>query len=272
MPYTPKENKRFLERLIAERSLPFEVVIAIFADARGRISRPNLEAVLTTLWVEETFRLVDREGREASWKQDTVYDSPADYTVEYVSIEGKENLLAERFEERIDEQDVDEIEPGYCWAGVKRREPLRIYGDRAGAMLLAERLRAFAHYFAFHLVAGKHERIEGLFSARAPHGRGFDALVKRIRNVEREYGPFEYFDHVEVVSVYVGDVGGIGGSAQMKLPEGVDRSEQRGEAKFQIISVWTPNGMFVHEYTVQLAIIEEEGFFRVLDASVFSGY
>lgn len=273
MPYTPKENKIFLVRLIAERSLPFEEVIGIFADAKGRISRSKLEAVLTTLWVEDTFVLIDRDGREASWKQDAVYDSPADYVIKFQSIDGKENSLAARFQDRIDEQDVTEIEPGYCWAGVKRREPLRIYGRPADAMLLAERIRAFTHYFAFHLVSRNYAKIEELFSNDPRRGHIFDDFANRVANVEKEYGPFEHFDHVEVMSVNTGDTADSGGSEAMKLPAGVERGQRSGEATFQIISVYTPNGMFVNEYTVQLQIIvEEDGFFRVRGASVHSGY
>ncbi|MFB1490337.1 MULTISPECIES: hypothetical protein [unclassified Thiocapsa] len=121
-------------------------------------------------------------------------------------------------------------------------------------------------------MTGLHDRIHGVFSSRATKGQTLDTLLTRIANLEKQLGPFDYFDHVEVIAVYNGDVADVDASAHMRLPKGVHRDEQRGDARFQIISVRTPNGMFVNEYTVSLAIIEEEGFFRIVDASAFSGY
>lgn len=138
--------------------------------------------------------------------------------------------------------------------------------------MLAERICAFAHQFTFHLVTGQHDRIRGLFSTRAAKGQTLDTLLTRIASLEKEFGPFDYFDHVEVIAVYNGDVDGVDASAHMKLPKGVHRNEQRGGARFQIISVRTPNGMAVNDYTVSLAVIEEDGFFRIVDAGAFSGY
>lgn len=59
----------------------------------------------------------------------------------------------------------------------------------------------------------------------------------------------------------------------MTLPRGVDRAASRGESSFQLVSVHTPNGIAVHDYTVYLAILEEEGgVFKVSRIDMFSGY
>lgn len=271
MPYTPKENQRFLELLVAERELPLPSVFAIFANRKGQIKRDAAEATLLGLQNGELFTLLNAEGHEVWW-EDPVFESPENYKIQFNSFTGKENLKAEEFCDPIDAERITEIAPGYVWATMRRGEPLWIVGEQEGAAVLAERIRAFAHQFAFHLVTGQHDRIRGLFSSRAAKGQTLDTLLTRIANLEKEFGPFDYFDHVEVITVYNGDVAGVDASAHMRLPEGVHRNEQRGDARFQIISVRTPNGMFVNEYTVQLGVIEEEGFFRIFDASAFSGY
>lgn len=271
MPYTPKENNQLLGRLVAEGEMPLSAVFAIFGDPKGRIRRDALEPTLLQLQLGELFTLLDAEGGEIWW-EDEVFERPEDYRIRFNGIAGRESLIAKEFCDRIDAERITGIAPGYVWAEMRRREPLRIVGEQEGAAVLAERIRAFTHQFAFHLVTGQHDRIRGLFSNRAAKGQTLDTLLTRIANLEKEFGPFDYFDHVEVIAVYNGDVASVDASAQMKLPKGVHRNEQRGDARFQIISVRTPNGMSVNEYTVSLAIIEEAGFFRIVDASAFSGY
>lgn len=271
MPYTPKENKQFLERLVAEREIPLSAVFTIFAGPKARIRRDALEPTLLQLQLGELFKLLGTDGKEVWW-DDAVFERPGDYRIRFNCIAGRESLIAREYCDRVDSERVTGIAPGYIWAEMRRPEPLRIVGEQEGAAVLAERIRAFTHQFAFHLVTGQHDRIRGLFSSRAAKGQTLDTLLTRIANLEKEFGPFDYFDHVEVIAVYNGDVASIDASAHMKLPKGVHRNEQRGDARFQIISVRTPNGMFVNEYTVSLAIIEEEGFFRIVDASAFSGY
>lgn len=279
MPTTPKEDKRFLELLISRKTLTFDEALAVFANKNGKINREAVIAVLNGLWIEDTFTLLNQAGEEVSWMDGEPFDSPSEYTLRFNGIAGKENKFAGRFCDRIDPSGITEIAPGYVWATMKRQEPLRIVGEcKTGyvgeetAALLAERIRTFTHQFAFHLVTGHYDRIAGLFSPRAAKGQTLETLLTRIRNLEKEFGPFDYFDHVEVVAVYNGDVADIESSAHMKLPKGIHRNEQRGQSRFQIISVCTPNGMFVHEYTVSLDIIEEDGFFRICDASAYSGY
>jgi hypothetical protein len=258
MPTTPKESKRLLELLISKRNLPFDEVLQIFTDSKGKLNRMSVTTVLNGLWVGDTFRLFDQSGSERSWRDDAVFDSPAEFTLRFNAIEGMENSIAKNVCDVIDDTNINEIAPKYRWAGLKRQEQLRIVGDREDAELLAERIRAFTHQFAFHLVSGRHAELAGLFSDRAAQGQALEALLKRMKNLEKEFGPFDYFDGVKVISVFNGDCADVTASAHMKLPKGVDRNEQRGWSQFQIISVRTPNGLYVHEYSVALSIIDRD--------------
>ncbi|WP_374236816.1 MULTISPECIES: hypothetical protein [unclassified Thiocapsa] len=149
MPCTPKENKRFLERLVAERELPLPSVFAIFADRKGRINRDAAETTLRGLQNGELFTLLNAEGHEVWW-EDPVFEHPDDYKIRFNGIDGIENLMAKGFSDLIDAERSTEIAPGYVWTTMRRPEQLRIVGSREGADVLAERIRSFAHQFAFH--------------------------------------------------------------------------------------------------------------------------
>lgn len=272
MPTSPKDAKRFLERLELLKEVPFAEVLALFADKRGKTRRDSASALLNHLWVEDLFVLVDQDGASVSWNDDQPWARPDLHTLRFVGFAGKDANLASQRSDRIDPSDLNEIVPGYVWAGLIRRDSLRIVGDPAGATGMAERLRAFTHRFALELVAGRHEALAGRFSLRAAKGQTLSTMLERIANIEAEYGPFEWFDHVSVVKVFVGDVSGVGEAiAHMDLPKGVRRDEQRGQTEFTIASVTTPDGGTIYEYSIQLDVIEEEGRLRVIDARVFSG-
>lgn len=271
----PKEIKQLLDRLIERKNLPFDEVLAIFAGKGGKVKQGAVQERLSFLWNNGMFVLLDQAGAEASWNEDAAFQSPAAYTLRFVGIAGREEVNAGNFADIIDAQDVQEIVPGYVWVGLQRRRELRIVGEQATATLLAERLRAFTHQFAFHLVTGQHERIAALFSPHAAKGQTLDTLLTRIRNLETEYGPFDYFDHVQVIQVLNGDTSMVkdsDGNVRMDIPKSIPRAAVRGWSEFQIISVRTPHGMYLYEMTVTLKIVEEDGFFRIADATVASGY
>lgn len=273
MPTLPKDAKRFLELLEQRKELPFVEVLSLFADKRGKTRRDAAATLLNHLWVEDLFVLVDQDGISVSWNDDPPWSHPELHTLRLVGFTGKDANLASQRCDRIDASDIAEIVPGYVWAGLIRRDNLRIVGDPAGATLLAERLRVFTHLFALELVAGRHGSLAGRFSARAAKGQNLSTMLQRIANIETEYGPFEGFDRVSVVKVFVGDISGVlEPLAHMDLPKGVRRDEQRGQTEFAIASVVTPDGGMVYDYSVQLDVIEEDGRFRVIDARVVSGY
>lgn len=72
-----------------------------------------------------------------------------------------------------------------------------IIGDLKGSMTLAERVRAFTHYFAFNLVTRNTEKLEALFSSKIHDSQSAEAIYARIAKLERKDGvPFGHFDHV----------------------------------------------------------------------------
>ncbi len=271
MPYTPREAARLLDQLIDRGTLPFADVLAVYADAHGRIDRARLRQQLHFLWVESVFTLLDGAGRPASWDEDAPFEAPAAFTLRLDGFDGRERSTASMQADRLDPRDVEEVSPGYAWAYPKRRHELRVVGDLAGAPVAAERLRAFTQRFALDLVAGRHARLPGLFSARATSGQGFDALLARLGRLEKEYGAFEAFDRVEVSLVFCGGGPVTARHLREDFPREVPDADLRGESAFQLISVATPNGLPVHEMSVRLRLVDEGGALRIVHAAVVAG-
>ena len=270
MPYTPREAARLLDLLVDRGALPFADVLAVYADAKGRIDRARLRQQLHFLWVESVFTLLDPAGGEASWDEDAPFEAPEGYALRLDGFDGRERNTASMQADRLDPRDVNQISPGFAWAYPQRRSELRVVGDLAAAPVAAERLRVFTHRVALELVAGRHERLAGRFSARSSREHGLEALLARLAKLEKEYGAFEAFDRVEVSLVFCG--GAIPARhLREDVPREVPDADLRGESAFQIISVATPNGIPVHEMWVRLCIVDEDGALRIVRAACVSG-
>lgn len=72
-------------------------------------------------------------------------------------------------------------------------------------------------------------------------------------------------------TVYNGDHVDVDEEEEMRLPAGVSKTERRGTSTFKLLSVCTPNGLPIVGYFVELEIIEEAGFFCIINAKAFSG-
>jgi hypothetical protein len=272
MPVTPKEQKDFLELIAAGKRLAFAEATAVFADKGGKLNPKTITPTLRFLWNEFLFEVQRADTSEEVRIDEALFEAPGDYVIQFVGFEGKENAIAENYADEIDHSDIDELEEHYCWAGVRARDILRIIGDQDEATLLAERIRAFTHYLAFNLVVRNDHKVDVLFSDKVAEKQSAAGIRSQIAALEKEYGKFDHFDHVKVITVYNGEHRDTKTSEDLPLPRGVDRAARRGRSTFNLISVHTPNGVAIHEYIVDLSIIEEHGLFRVSGSRMYSGY
>lgn len=274
MPTTPKEQQRFLYLLAREKTLVFTDVLQVFVNKNGKYTESAVDQVLNFLWNEDLFSCIHRDSGNETWLDDEMYRAPDDYLIRFNGFSGKDNLYSQRHAGEIDKTHIDKMARHYHWVGTKHRDVVRVIGDLKGSMVMAERVRAFTHYFAFNLITRNSEKLEAMFSSKIRDSQNAEAIYAKIDKLEKQHGvPYEYFDHVELIAVYNGKHGNSKVSEQMTLPPGVDRSARRGESSFKLVSVHTPNGVAVHDYIVYLCIIEEEdGLFKVSKTDMFSGY
>lgn len=274
MPTTPREQQQFLDLLAQEKTLDFADVLQVFVNKNGKYTQSAVNEVLNFLWNEDLYSVVHRASGKETWLDDEMYRTPEDYQIRFNGFSGKDCLYSESYAGEVDKTDVEKLARHYHWVGAKQREVIRVIGDLKGSMIMAERVRAFTHYFAFNLITRNLEKLEAMFSSKVRDSQNAEAIYAKINNLENQHGvAYEYFDHVEVIAVYNGKHGDAKVSEQMPLPPGVDRSARRGESAFKLVSVHTPNGVAVHDYIIYLAIIEEEdGLFKVSKTDMFSGY
>ena len=274
MPTSPKEQQGFLDLLAREKTLAFTDVLQVFVNKNGKYTESAVDEVLNFLWNENLFSCIHRDSGKETWLDDEMYEVPEDYLIRFNGFSGKDSLYSEDYAGEIVKTDSDKLARHYHWVGAKQREVIRIIGDLKGSMVMAERVRAFTHYFAFNLITRNSEKLEAMFSSKIRDSQNAEAIYTKIGNLEKQHGvPYEYFDHVEIIAVYNGKHGNTKVSEQMTLPPGVDGSARRGESCFKLVSVHTPNGVAVHDYIIYLCIIEEEdGLFKVSKTDMFSGY
>jgi hypothetical protein len=219
----------------------------------------------------DLFEIVDRESGEVVPIKEYVFESPESYDIRLIGFEGKENNLAELHVGKIlglgfQSRKIDDS------FDIRAPRALRICGDRDGALLLAERIRSFTHRFAIDLITDNRTQVEAAFSKNINSKYSAGAMLEKIARLERDFGRFAHFDYVEVITVYNGEHADIDKEESIPVPRGMGRSVRRGQSRLSLVSVWTPNGVAIYEYLLDLFIIEEDGVFRLSGFHLRSGY
>lgn len=260
---SPAKQKRFLECLLAERNMPFSRVIELLGEGKGKKMQAVVSEALNFLWPENLFSIRALDSDEEIWISDELFASPDNYCLEFNTLEGRDNSGASPYQASICSDDIHPRSEQHRWVGLKQREWLTIVGDMENATLLAERVRAFTQYFAFCLTSRDYGKAEQFLSLAIRQQVPATALAAKMEQIDSEYGRVDFFDHVNVISVYSGNQAHITVNDQLKLPAGVRPEQRRGEASVKLISVYTPTGIAIHTNTLTLGVIEEEGFFRI---------
>ena len=249
-------------------------MLDLFSNANGKINRSAIAQTLLFLSMEDLFYIRKKGEKDLyfSSSSDEFFDSPEDCFIEFNNFENSEINSSEGYEGEIIRRDLDKISDHNYWAGIKKNGFLKIIGEPENATNLAERIRAFTHYFAFNLVSRNLDKVEALFSKHIRSEYSVELLEEKLAKQESTYGTFDFFDHLEVVSVFSGkNLDANVSSVAMKLPKGVSKKDRRGESTFQLISVYTPNAITIHSYYIDLGVIEENGVFKVCYSRWYTG-
>ena len=260
---SPAEQKAFLDALFARGALPFEDVVLLLGRRGKSPPFAALSQALEFLRNERLFRIVHAETGQEVALDEAVFAQADRHALHLLGIEEKECLMAREHAPRIIADKVDVIEDKHRWASVEARNFVKIVGDPEMAMPMVERIRAFTHRFAWLLACRRFEAAAGLISGSIREAWTAEGLRLKIESLEKDYGEFECFDRIEVEGVYCGDQAGVNILNQMKLPKGIKRAQRRGEGRFELVSVSTPNGLAIHCVDVRIAIIDESQRFRI---------
>ena len=262
---TPKQEKAFLVLLDERKRLSLEEVIQFFTKSSPKTNFEEVSEALNFLWIENLFSVREEGNEEEIWFSSEMETNPERYFIEFNNYLDKDAILSESHQGTMFEDKVEVIDAYYRWVSVEGPGVVKVIGELEGASSLMERIRAFTNYFAFNLTTKNIPKIISLLSAHIKQNHTEDELWHSIKTVEGSYGNIEYYDHIEVVSVYNGDHSDDKVSGEMKLPKGVSRKSRLGEAAFQLVTAHTPNGVSIFTYTVYLAIVLENSELKVCD-------
>ncbi len=272
MAANPKEQKEVLDWLVRHGSCDLTKVLETFFS---QSKKPNLQAAviaLRTLQGEGVFEVVDSNDTDAgglSIKED-MFNEPERYQLRLRGFLANDANISSMNKMEVGE-DVEEIEPYYNMVTLKDYDVVNFVGDIQDCIVTCERLRAFTQYFASLLIRRELETAAQLFSSTVSDKFSVQWFEEKFTNLEAIYGRFDFFDHLRVFSVYAGEGSDKNFFDEIKLPKGVKRSARVGESSFKLVSVYSPNGVAIYDYTVSIAVIEEDGSLKICDCNWFSG-
>lgn len=266
MAITPKRDKQFLQLLIERKKIPFTEVLDFFSNSRGHWRQDTVVSALRHLWVVDLFCFKKKDCEIEFWgNEDAFFKTPEDCYIELISFVGKDKLISGDYEgEFARKGGISKAGKHYYWTYIQQREEIRVVGETEKATNLIERIQAFTHYFAFNLVSRKLDKVETLFSKDIRNKYTSKMLEELLTKQETTYGTFDFFDHVEVFGVFNGENSDKSESeVPMRPPKGVSKKDRRGKSSFQLVSVYTPNGITINGYYIDLNIIEEDGLLKI---------
>ncbi len=263
----PKQHKAFLQQLQAHKQLSLADVMAIFkanaSSTSSDVTATDMEQALYFLQVEDLFVIKTQDGQQEVDIEADLFKDPENYILAFNNFIYKDINIAEDYCAAVDESSLEQDEAGEYYIELRPYTQLKVVGNLAEAANLHERIRAYTQYFASNLVRKNFTLLSTMFAEQIAQKHSETWLSEYWGALEQDYGTFDYADHIEVISVYVGEAGAKKCFGEMALPEGVNRDARRGEARFQAVSVCTPNGMSIHGCNIYLAIIEQAGLFKV---------
>lgn len=263
MPYSPLRHKKLLELLCEQRQMPLVDAIALFDDDKGN---PDLEAAEHAIrFLEGSDTLLVRQGDadELSGFNSDCLEAPEHYWLVLNNLAGLETDACSSVEPLLVPAEWDAPEPNEQFVYPQAQYALRVIGDLDGAAALTERVRAFVHFFACNLLLRRFDKLESLLSLHIRAKNSAAVLEGKLLELEQEFGPLEFFDRLELQTIYSGNNAGQKLFTEMKLPKGVSRDDRRGEAVFQLVGLHTPGGVALQQCPVYLAVIEEAGMLKV---------
>lgn len=266
MPFSYTLQQRLVNLLYTRREVPLVDVLAVFSAGDDQSEVEAVRHAIGELSAGEAIQIRYLPDGNLGWFNDACLLRPHQYTlilnspgeIEVAAVAGREQQLVPA--------GWDGAEPGEQYVYVENPIALRVVGDLDGAAALAERVRAFAHYFACQLLARRFSGVESLFCQSVRTKNAANTLEKRLLDLEQAYGSLQFCDRIELQTVYCGRGAAQKLFTEMKLPDGVEREVRRGEAVIHLASVHTPNGVAMVTCPLYLAIIEEDGVFRVCES------
>lgn len=262
--YFDTKPRAFFEALMIQREMKLTQVLEYFLKDNGQPDFAWACRCILEIHGGEALRVVDNDGNESSFVEECLAQ-PDTYTLMVKDIAALDSRVRSGYLVVADLRYPQDDAPPEYYCNLVFHETLRVVGEKAGAASLAERVRAFTHYFAYQLATKNLSSAESLFSSFISDEYSAFTLEEKLRELESRYGEISYFDRVTLFTVYHGKGRNKKLFREMNLPKGVDRDLRRGEAEFYLVGRHTPSGIMINAGRVVLGIIEEQGLLKIVD-------
>ncbi|MGR8932059.1 MAG: hypothetical protein ACU836_15615 [Gammaproteobacteria bacterium] len=237
------------------------------------ISNPDLKATaigLRNLENWQILKLRNISNQEFEWFDEEMLRQPENYELVFNGY-GQSEIEMSEVNKDVFASDIHEITKHRFQVAVESKSLLAVDGGEHEADTLLERARAFTHQFAYFIITRDYESAVDTFSDYLRSETDESELKSQIEKVEKTYGDFELFDHVEVINLYNGPDGWKSALDTDWWPQATDKKARRAVAGFQLGSLVTPGGVILEGYSMSLSIIEENDSFKVHNYQLYSG-
>lgn len=258
------QARAFFETLLQQKEMLLSEVLTFFKRKNGSVDTAWADQFILRVHNGGALALVDSQGQVSAYSADAL-KTPEIYSLVLKNAamldEGRDGgYLALGMPDFPVEDNPPEI---HCT--LEYHSLLRVVGEKQGAERLAERVRAFTHFFAWQLSIKNLSVAASFFSRETLKQYDEFILAKKLQELEAVYGEFSYFDRVSVDTIYHGDGRNKKLFREMALPKSVNRDARRGESEFYLVAMHSPGGSMIDAVRIALDIIEEEGLLRILN-------
>lgn len=256
--------RAFFEALLAQKKMPLTDALAFFVKKNGKPDIAWAYQFMLQIHNGDVLGVIDNNGVDFVFSEQYLAQ-PDHYSLIIKDSAALDSRVIGGYLALADAAfPVEDIPPEHHCA-LQFFPLFRIVGESAGAESLAERVRAFTHFFAYQVSTRKLSIAASLFSSTISTRNTESALQDQLAELESVYGELSYFDRVTLHTIYHGKGRNKKLFREMALPKGVDRDARRGESEFYLVGMHTPSGAMIHAARVSLGIVEEGGLLKIAE-------
>lgn len=269
VPHTLAREKNLLHALVA-RDLPLSEVFGYFASGK-KADLQAAELGIRRLLSHQLIELRQLSSREQVDFDAELFQCAEDYQLVFAGYGAGEWQAAARNKGRLG-PNIEQISEHHYLAAVETASLLDLDGRLEDATVLFERVRAFTHRFALHLINAEYGALVQQFSRDLRCDDAEQRIRDKLQRRQKTEGTYEIFDHVAVANLY----NGLGRRATPLddpdwWPKGTDRKSRRAVTCFQLGSLVTPGGAILDGCYMSLSIVEEDDLLRVRHYRLYTG-
>lgn len=256
--------REFYDELLVRRSMPLPEVLTYFHKKNGKPDLDWASQFIYSIHQGGALILEDGAGQQHAFSSEHLSEAEK-YTLVLKDIAVLDSFTSSGYLALADLNFPVEESPPEIHCVLQFHPLFRVVGEREGALNLAEKVRAFTHFFAYQLATKNVAKAATFFSSSISDKNSVPLLRAKLEELESLYGKISHFDQVSLHTIYHGKGRDKKLFREMSLPKGMSRDSRRGESEFCLVGMHTPSGAMMSGVRVSLGIVEEDGLLKIAD-------